>query len=73
MRRVGKSTILKQIQDTVSLLAYRKNKSSIINFELLEYESITHYKALYAFIQEKMTNEDRYYIFLDEVQVGGRV
>ncbi|HAF86560.1 MAG TPA: ATPase [Sphaerochaeta sp.] len=69
MRRVGKSTILKQIQDTLIVTGVPKEQIISINFELLENESITHYKALYEFIQEKMVNDNRYYIFLDEVQV----
>jgi hypothetical protein len=68
MRRVGKSTILKQIQERLVADGVSEDKIIHINFELLEYESIKHYKTLYEYIHNRLVSNERYYVFLDEIQ-----
>lgn len=34
----------------------------------MEYETLKDYKALYTYIQAKMTTDEKYYVFLDEIQ-----
>lgn len=68
MRRVGKSTLLKQIQDTLLSQGIRHDQIIAINYEWMEYETLKDYKALYTYIQSKMTTDEKYYVFLDEIQ-----
>ncbi len=39
-----------------------------INFEELEYEELSDYKALYNYIKERLHKTETTYIFLDEIQ-----
>jgi predicted AAA+ superfamily ATPase len=68
MRRVGKSIILKQIQDQLLSDGISQEQIISINFELLEYESIRDYKILNEHINNLMVSTHKYFIFLDEVQ-----
>lgn len=68
MRRVGKSTLLMQIQDTLLSQGIRHDQIIAINYEWMEYETLKDYKALYTYIQSKMTTDEKYYVFLDEIQ-----
>lgn len=68
MRRVGKSTLLMQIQDTLLSQGIRHDQIITINYEWMEYETLKDYKALYTYIQSKMTTDEKYYVFLDEIQ-----
>src|SRR5690554_6497519 len=68
MRRVGKSIILKQIQDQLLSDGISQEQIISINFELLEYESIRDYKILNEHINNLMVSTHKYLIFLDEVQ-----
>jgi predicted AAA+ superfamily ATPase len=67
MRRSGKSQILKLFIDDLEKKA-DVNHIIYINFESSEFDSIITYKELNAYIESKMTDEKRYYIFLDEIQ-----
>ncbi len=68
MRRVGKSTILKQVQDQLLSDGVPQDQIISINFELMEYESIRDYRVLDDFITKRMIPGNKYYVFLDEVQ-----
>jgi hypothetical protein len=68
MRRVGKSTLLMQIQDTLLNQGIRQDQIITINYEWMEYEALKDYKALYTYIQSQMTTDEKYYVFLDEIQ-----
>jgi predicted AAA+ superfamily ATPase len=67
VRRSGKSEILNLIKQEVS---ERTDKEHIIfvNFEDSDYEWIVTHKELNSYIAEKMKDDKRYYIFLDEIQ-----
>ena len=39
-----------------------------INFEDIDYEELTDYKKLYAYLKERLVKDKMTYIFLDEVQ-----
>ncbi len=69
IRRCGKSVILKQIMSEL------KNEKKIndnhiiyVNFELIEFEELRDYKKLNTFIKEKIVDNNKYYVFLDEIQ-----
>lgn len=68
MRRSGKSVILNQIKD--ELLNQGINESNIIyiNFESLKYDFIKNAKDLYNYIESLKINNNKYYVFLDEIQ-----
>lgn len=68
IRRSGKSAILMLLRD--ELLGKGINKENIItiNFESFEYSDIDKAEKLYKFIKSKISNKQRYYILLDEIQ-----
>lgn len=68
MRRVGKSTILKQLKEELIENGIEESKIIFINFELLQFEALKDYQKLFQHIQDQMKEEGRYYIFLDEIQ-----
>jgi len=68
MRRVGKSTLLKQIQEMLIEKGVSPQHIISINFEWLEFEEQKDYKKLNRYIEEKIRNEGKHYVFLDEIQ-----
>lgn len=68
IRRCGKSVILKQIIEEIKEKKVNDNHIIYINFEFIEYEELLDYKKLNSFIKEKIKDNKKYYIFLDEIQ-----
>lgn len=68
MRRSGKSQILKLFIEE-ALRHTDKSHVIYINFEDYDYEHLLEVKALNSFIKERMEDEKRYYVFLDEIQL----
>ena len=68
IRRCGKSVILKQIMNELKGRRIDESHIIYINFELIEYEELQDYKKLNTYIKEKILDEKKYYIFLDEIQ-----
>lgn len=68
MRRVGKSTLLLQIQEELISQGVEKDQIISLNFEWLEFETLREYKTLYEYIESKKVKGKKSYIFLDEVQ-----
>ncbi|GAB6107325.1 ATP-binding protein [Fusibacter bizertensis] len=68
MRRVGKSTLLLQIQEELLSQGVEKDQIISLNFEWLEFETLKEYKALYEYIESKKIKGKKTYVFLDEVQ-----
>lgn len=68
IRRCGKSTLLKQFQDLLRQEGISDEQIISINFEDLDYEELLDYKALYAYIRERLCPDKMTYIFLDEIQ-----
>ena len=67
----GKSTLLKQFQDRLLEEGVSQEQIISINFEDLDYEDLLDYKALYAYIKERLCPDKMTYIFLDEIQKVG--
>ena len=66
-RRVGKSYILYQLIDRIK--AEEKDANIIyINKEDLEFEMLTDYHELYAYVKERLQEGRKNYIFIDEIQ-----
>ncbi len=68
IRRCGKSVILRQIIDELKENGCDDEHIIFINFEYIEYEELRDYKKLNTFIKDKIIDNKRYYIFLDEIQ-----
>ncbi len=68
MRRTGKSTILRQIEDELIKSGVKQSNIHSINFESLEYEELKDYMKLYKYFKEKIKNKSLNYIFIDEIQ-----
>lgn len=69
IRRCGKSVILDQIKDELTK-DYNKRLDHIvsINFEDVKYSDIIDYKKLNDYILKSIVDDNKYYIFLDEIQ-----
>ena len=68
IRRCGKSVILKQIIDEIKEKGIKEDHILYINFEFVEFEDLKDYKKLNSYVKEKIKDNKRYYIFLDEIQ-----
>ena len=68
IRRCGKSTLLEMYKDTLLDNGIEKNQIISINLEDLKYSFITDYLVLYNYINDMLTDDKKYYIFIDEVQ-----
>lgn len=68
IRRCGKSTLLEMYRDYLKLEGVSDDRIISINFEELEYEELSDYKALYNYIKERLHKTETTYIFLDEIQ-----
>lgn len=68
VRRCGKSTLFAMYQDYLLSHGVAKEQIVVINFEDLDFEDLTDYKALYHYIKNRLLDGQMNYIFLDEVQ-----
>lgn len=68
IRRCGKSVILKQIINELKEKKIDEKHIIYVNFELIEFEELQNYKKLNTYIKEKIVDNDKYYVFLDEIQ-----
>ncbi len=69
VRRSGKSVLLQQYIDKLSELDVKQKQIICINFESLKYEYLMDYQKLYQYIIEKCSEDLRYYLFFDEIQL----
>lgn len=68
IRRCGKSTLLRLYQDWLKTQGVSEEQMISINFEDMDYEELTDYKKLYAYLRERLIRDKMTYIFLDEIQ-----
>lgn len=68
VRRCGKSTLFIQYIDYLKQNGINDNHIVFINMEDMEYEDLSDYKNLYNYINEKIIDNGKYYILLDEIQ-----
>lgn len=68
MRRVGKSTLLLQIQEELMAQGVSEEQIISLNFEWLEFEDLKNYKTLNTYIENKLVKGKQNYVFLDEIQ-----
>ena len=68
IRRCGKSVILTQIIDEIKKNNVNDSHIIYINFEIKEYSFIKNDDDLYKYIKDKIIDNDKYYLFFDEIQ-----
>lgn len=68
IRRCGKSIILEQIMQELKENGVESKHIIYINFEFIEFESLTDYKELNTYIKDKIKDDKLYYLFFDEIQ-----
>lgn len=68
VRRAGKSKLLEQVKLELIERNVDKNQILFLNFEDLDFAAINDAKKLNDYIVSRMKNEQKYYIFLDEIQ-----
>lgn len=72
VRRCGKSTLFMQYIDYLKQNGINDDHIIFINMEDMKYEKLSDYKNLYNYINEKIIDNGKYYILLDEIQNAGK-
>lgn len=67
IRRCGKSSLLKLMQEYLLDSGIEQNQIIAINFESLKFQEMN-YKELYEYVQKKIPHTKRAYLFFDELQ-----
>ena len=67
VRRSGKSTIMQMIMDELRKKGVRNERIVSYRFDSMEYEDMTA-KQLYEMLKTKLSDTEKTYLFLDEVQ-----
>lgn len=70
IRRCGKSVLLKQIIEEIkNNMDIDENHIIYVNFEDIEYSFISDYLKLNEYVKNKITDNKKYYVFFDEIQL----
>ncbi|MGL4393216.1 MAG: ATP-binding protein [Fusobacteriaceae bacterium] len=69
MRRCGKSSLLLLLKENLLKNGVKEQNIISINFESMDYDSITDYKILNSFIKDKIDKSSKTYFLLDEIQL----
>lgn len=67
IRRCGKSTLLRIYRDWLKEQGVQEEQIISINFEDLDYDELTDYKKLHAYLKKRLVKGKMTYIFLDEI------
>ena len=68
IRRCGKSTLLELFKEYLKGKGVSDDNIIHINLELRKYDDVRDYKTFYNLITEKIKNNDRCYLLIDEIQ-----
>lgn len=68
IRRCGKSTILRQVIAEIKENGIDDSHIVYINFEDYMYHKLTDADAFYEYVEQKIIDESKYYLFFDEIQ-----
>ena len=68
IRRCGKSVLMEMYQDWLLQNGVEQDQIIAINFEDMDFEELSDYKKLYAYLKDHLVPEKMTYIFLDEIQ-----
>ena len=69
LRRSGKSVLLHQIIEELLESGVDQKQIIYMNFEDFQYSFITNAQDLYDYISKKRENNEKYYLFFDEIQM----
>jgi len=69
VRRCGKSILLKQIIEELKEKGIEDSRIISINLEDLQYRNIKNEVDLYEYINPKIKEKKKYYLFFDEIQL----
>lgn len=69
IRRCGKSTLLKQFKEYLLGQGVKEEQCIFLLLDDLQNENLREYHCLYEYITERLTEGQKYYIFLDEIQL----
>ncbi len=69
VRRSGKSTLFHLFQEELKLDGVRENQIILLNFEDFSNRHLLNPEPLHDFLVSKISDGERYYIFLDEIQM----
>ena len=68
VRRCGKSTLFQLFREQLAAEGVPAERMLTINFEDLAFETLQEYHALYDYVCKHLTEGERTYVFLDEIQ-----
>jgi predicted AAA+ superfamily ATPase len=68
IRRAGKSVLMRLFMRELLELGVPEQNIVFINFEILKYDTVRDYRALYQLVMDTLPPKGRSYIFLDEIQ-----
>lgn len=69
IRRCGKSVLLRQIIEEIKEKGVRDEQILYMNFEDFKFSAVRTAQALYDYVVERRVNEEKYYLFFDEIQM----
>ena len=69
VRRSGKSTLLRLIQDRLITRNVSQEQIIFINFESMKFYDIRDSKKLYDYVMALVNSNEKVYLFFDEVQL----
>ena len=68
VRRSGKSVLMMQIIEELKNRGIKENHIVYMNFEDYDYIDFTNSKQFNKYVKEKIKDEEKYYLFFDEIQ-----
>lgn len=68
IRRSGKSVVLRLLKEELLQRGVQEEQIITINFESFAFLELIQAQKLYEFVKEKITNPQKYYLLLDEIQ-----
>lgn len=68
IRRCGKSILIQQIINELKDNGIKEENIIYLNLEYDDYDFIVDYKDLSKYINSKIVNQEKYYVFIDEIQ-----
>ena len=68
IRRCGKSSLLQLLKETILEKGVKQEQIIYLNFESFENADLMEAKLLYQNVKSRITNDQKYYLLLDEIQ-----
>ena len=73
LRRAGKSSLLLLLQDELLASGIPPERIIKVNYDNMDFIDMRDARSLHHFIKEKMVEDDRYFILIDEIQESVRI